>query len=110
MRHFFLRDKELTRCGTRTGSGRGGIAYFCPACGEIWGRVELGSLDWAVANWPCSLPCGTHRAYACPGSFLRILSWWDKYNGTSLSQQLGFASEELIRYEAERHIEWRLNT
>lgn len=109
MRTFLLGDKEISRCGNRSGNGRGGIAYFCAGCGKLWGRVELGTVDWAVATWPCSLPCGTHRAYSCPGSFLRVLTWWDERNGKSLTDQLSRADSSLLRYEVERHIEWKLN-
>ena len=33
------------------------IAYFCPACGEIWGRITLSTATY----WQClERPCQTH--------------------------------------------------
>jgi len=110
MRTFFLRDKILTSCGTRIGRGTGGIAYFCASCGEVWGRVDLGKLDWMAAAIPCG-ECGKPDYkwgnHLCPGSFLKPLIWWDRINGNTLQQQLNNSDQKLLEYETERHLKWK---
>lgn len=90
-RTFFLGDKILARCGL--GSGGLNYSYFCPACGNIWGKVSMGASRW----FSVSIPCRSHGS----GSFLTPLIWWDAVNGTSLRAQLAGFSPELIRFEAE---------
>lgn len=102
MRDFFLGDKKIASCGVAARAGNGGLAYFCPSCGEIWGRVLLGLPRWD----PVSIPCEAHGKSQWGtafqgGSFLYPLIWWDAPNGFSLADQLKFLSPELIRYEAE---------
>lgn len=109
MRTFFLRNAHLTSCGN-SGRGSGGIAYFCPACGEVWGRVGVGFLEWMAASVECE-PCGfrlgkSSRINAAPGSFLKPLSWWTEPR--SLAGQLNIADSRLLEYEARVHINWLL--
>ncbi len=55
------------------GYRRGGVAYFCSHCGEVWGRVVLEHLDkgqlwFAQVD---SVPCARHPSqWEVPGSFL----------------------------------------
>lgn len=29
------------------------VAYFCPRCGEIWGRLAIEAGTWALVQRPC---------------------------------------------------------
>jgi hypothetical protein len=112
MRTFLLRNQVLTSCGNKSGRGDKGISYFCSGCGEIWGKVNLGWMEWVAARIPCGA-CGAHgytwKNGTCAGSFLKPLTWWDEANGLSLSAQLQRADVSLLLYEAEKHIEWEIS-
>lgn len=47
------------------------IAYFCPKCGDIWGRIVIDSKDWMVLT----VGCEWHPEWSFypGGSFIR--SW-----------------------------------
>lgn len=104
-RVFLCRDKEITRCGDRSGDEDGGYAYFCPACGEVWGKVETGGFQWLAVTLPCSPAHGRNRKGVIPGSFLTPLVWWDPSNGRTLADQLRRADQALLEYEALRAAE-----
>lgn len=57
------------------------VAFFCPACGDLWGRVQLTNQPWHPACIPCALHGG--------GSF--IFPWrrrFDEFPQAVLSYEL----------------------
>lgn len=71
---YFLRNKLLA-----TGPHFGwddatpchhSVAFFCPACGELWGRVQVSGKPWH----PACIPCAQHGG----GSF--IFSWRRRFD------------------------------
>lgn len=64
-------------------------ALFCPACGEVWGRVfSPGVKQWAPLSVPCSAP---HTLWGNPqdaGSF--IFSW---------QRSVAHLPDEVLSYE-----------
>ena len=90
MRTFFLGDEILARGGISSGGLN--YAYFCPACGDIWGKVHMDASRWMAVTIPC-------RAHGS-GSFLLPLIWWDAGNGTSLRAQLASFPADLVLFEA----------
>lgn len=91
-RTFFLGDTVFASGGARTPRYNPGLAYFCSACGVIWGRVILGPGSWHAV----SIPCVSHGG----GSFLQPLIWWDHANGRSYEAQLTSFPADVLRYEA----------
>lgn len=104
-RSFLLGDEELAVCGN-CGPGSSGIAYFCPSCGRVWGRVSLGWDEWFAAKHSCEHcpQSGQH----IPGSFLRPLCWWDDLNGNTIEKQLASFSPTILKHEAKVHANWYL--
>lgn len=48
------------------------LAFFCPACGEVWGRLVRGPTWLAVSR-----PCDHHGTpYAIGGTFFGTYKWW----------------------------------
>lgn len=54
---------DLTRAGAS-------LAYFCPTCGEIWGRVMTEGLEWLPIRSGCS-----RHPYLDPIGSSFILPW-----------------------------------
>ena len=98
MAHYFLGNRLLgstarvqTWEGTRPSPC---IAYFCPTCGEVWGRLVVAPSD----QWlPLCAPCKLHTAWSgtVPGSFLRS---WNPHGIDELPN-------ELLAYEFD--VAWR---
>lgn len=56
-----------------TETGRDSIAFFCPGCGDVWGRVRRGPRWYAVPR-----PCAAHADhYRVGGSFFQGYDWTD---------------------------------
>ncbi len=91
-RGFFLRDALIAVGGAASPGYNPSLAYFCRRCGEVWGRVTLGSGGWNSVY----IPCSTHGG----GSYIKPLIWWDHPNGRDLSSQLRTLPEPILRHEA----------
>lgn len=92
-RTFLLGSEIISSGGVRTRGYNPSLAYFCTACGNVWGRVVLGSGGWHSV----SIRCRAHGG----GSFLTPLLWWDHTNGKTHDAQLSTFPEPILRYEAE---------
>ena len=96
MAHYFLGNRLLgstSRVQTWDGiQPARSLAYFCPTCGEVWGRLVVAPSDEWLA---LSAPCARHPAWlgTVPGSFLR--GW----NPTGLAE----LPDELLPYEFDIH-------
>ncbi len=96
MAHYFLGNRLLgstSRVQTWDGvQSTRSLAYFCPTCGEVWGRLVVGKGDEWVA---LSAPCAKHPAWrgTVQGSFLRS---WNPHGLDELP-------DELLAYEFDTH-------
>jgi len=92
--HYFLGNRLLgstSRVQTWDGVQPAcSVAWFCPTCGEVWGRLVVGKGDdWMSLH----APCAKHPAWSgtVPGSFLRS---WNPHGIDELP-------DELLAYEFE---------
>lgn len=101
MIHYFLGTRLLDTGqffpwdDTRTAAGH--LAFMCPHCGEVWGRVVSDKPD---ERWLClHHPCRRHgRDYSVGGSFIN--SWL---------RDISFLPPKVLAYELDIHLEHHEN-
>lgn len=45
------------------------LAYICPKCGRLWGRIDVAGANWTSKCQPC-LDHSVSESWYLPGSFL----------------------------------------
>lgn len=81
------------------GYRRGGVAYFCPVCGSIWGRIVLFGPDGEQREFEvATVACEAHsELWYVPGSFL---------SGSRCSGYLPYLPDSALRREVQVHLKW----
>ncbi len=76
------------------------FAFFCPTCGEVWGRVVAGG-SWDIIQSPCKLhqPVGVQDWGRFPGSLLWPSLSKTFYPITHWAICLDFLPPPVLQYE-----------
>jgi len=76
-----------------------GIGYFCPACGELWGKLVFQERRETGRHMVSCSPCELHGDRFSPGgSFYKPLLWWEFDSNEKLLEQR--LPERLALHEA----------
>lgn len=87
---YFLQNKLIGQTTFQCEASPHSLAYFCPTCGEVWGRVVVdGGKYWSVQHVACEkhLPQGVPEWGKPPGCFCTDLDsrrrnlsvlWWGR--------------------------------
>lgn len=96
---------------TQHETGQMSFAFFCPGCGEVWGRVRRGQGWYVVSRW-----CEEHQSPSTVGgSFFQHFDWWPAaeftFNERTGSASWGLreflrASPLLAAHEFKVHMAW----
>lgn len=100
---LFYRDTLLAE--TRRGVISMNTAFFCPHCGEVWGRVRVaGGKDWLVATRACDRePNAWDARQDVPGSFFNSYQWWG--GGPIALQNVLRGNPALVEHEFRVHLQ-----
>ena len=68
---YLISDKYIASAELRESYAVDSIAYFCPTCGDVWGRIVAGAY-WQLLTVPCEqhVPACVASWYKIPGSIL----------------------------------------
>lgn len=88
MSYMVFRGAE-TPLGSFSGFGTlTGIGYFCPVCGELWGKLVFQERRETGRYMVSSRPCELHGNRFSPGgSFYKPLLWWEFDSNEKLLHQ-----------------------
>jgi hypothetical protein len=87
---YFLHNKLLAQATFPCDFTPHSLAYFCPTCGEVWGRIMIdGGKYWSVEHVACEkhLPQGIPEWGNIPGAFCTnpnssrnnlSIMWWGR--------------------------------
>lgn len=84
------------------------IAFFCPSCGEVWGRIVISEGGyWALFNVPCRehRPAGVQDWGGVPGSFTQGRLEY-RYTSTMFTPMcLDLVPQEVLKNEFEVYMQ-----
>jgi hypothetical protein len=79
------------------------VAFFCPLCGRIWGRLQRPKVrGWLSVTRPCNCRANEGWPHEVPGSFFQSFNW---YNGTDGMMRILAANPQLARHELNVHFQ-----
>lgn len=106
--HYFLGPRHLATATFEAAFSPHSLAYFCPTCGDVWGRimVEGGEPYWSLQHACCEKhsPRGGVEWGKIPGSFLTTLPLAaNEYGGMWLARSIEHMPREVLEREVRIH-------
>lgn len=100
-RRLFHRDVFLAEI--TSGVLEHNVLWYCPTCGDPWGRAA-GPGCWMATAAPCRACPGRGTDLSVPGSFLREFEWWSPASAET-RRRLLLASPRWLEHEFFCHLD-----